>query len=344
MGVQISEIIPKREIELEFLTGKKIAIDAYNVLFQFLSIIRHRDTGDPLRDSKGRITSHLTGVFYRTIKLVENGIKPIFVIDGPPPDFKRKVLNERKETRKEAKEKWKEAVERGEKERIMTYAQSALEVTKDMVDEAAKLLNSMGIPSLQAPSEGEAQAALLVKKGDAYAIGSQDIDSIIFGSPKMVRNLSITGKRKIPNQQRWIEIKPELIELENVLSELGLTREQLVLLGMLVGTDYNAGGIKGIGPKTGLDLVKEKPTLEGILDEIEWNFDTDPEKIYNFFLKPPVKEEYEIEWGDPDEEKIMKIMVDEHDFSPERIERGVERLLDVKKSGTQFTLTEWVKK
>ena len=344
MGVQISEIIPKKEIELEFLTGKKIAIDAYNVLFQFLSIIRQRDTGEPLRDSKGRITSHLTGVFYRTIKLVENGIRPIFVVDGPPPDFKRKVLRKRKEDRKESWDKWKEAVRKGEKEKIMTYAQSALEVTKDMVDEAAKLLNAMGIPSLQAPSEGEAQAALLVKKGDAYAIGSQDIDSIIFGSPRMVRNLSITGRRKIPNQQKWIEIKPELIELENVLSELEITREQLILLGMLVGTDYNTGGIKGIGPKTGLDLVKEKPTLEGILEKIDWEFDTDPEKIYNFFLDPPVKEKYKIEWKEPNKGKIMKILVDEHDFSTDRIEKGVDRLLETKKSGTQFTLTEWVNK
>jgi flap endonuclease-1 len=344
MGVQISEIIPKKEIELEFLTGKKIAIDAYNVLFQFLSIIRQRDTGEPLRDSKGRITSHLTGVFYRTIKLVENGIKPIFVVDGPPPDFKRKVLRERREDRKESWDKWKEAVRKGEKEKIMTYAQSALEVTKDMVDEAAKLLNAMGIPSLQAPSEGEAQAALLVKKGDAYAIGSQDIDSIIFGSPRMVRNLSITGRRKIPNQQRWIEIKPELIELENVFSELEITREQLILLGMLVGTDYNAGGIKGIGPKTGLDLVKENPTLKEILKEIDWDFDTDPEKIYNFFLDPPVKEKYKIEWTDPNKERVMKILVDEHDFSADRIEKGVDRLLETKKSGTQFTLTEWTKK
>ncbi len=344
MGVQISGIIPKTEIELETLSGKKIAIDAYNTLFQFLSIIRHRDTGDPLRDSKGRITSHLSGVFYRTIRLVETGIKPIFVIDGPPPDFKRKTLKERKNARAEAKENWKEAVRRGEKEKIMTYAQSAFEVTVDMVNEAARVLDAMGIPSLHAPSEGEAQAALIVQKGDAYAIGSQDIDSILFGSPRMVRNLSITGKRKIPNQQRWVEIKPELIELDKVLSELELTKEQLILLGILVGTDYNPGGIEGIGPKTGLDLVKEKPSLKGILEGVEWKFDTGPEKIYEFFLNPPVKEEYEIEWKEPNKEKIMKILVDEHDFSEDRIEKGVDRLIDAKKSGTQFTLTEWVKK
>jgi len=344
MGVQISGLIPKIEIEIESLSGKKIAIDAYNILFQFLSIIRQRDTGEPLRDSKGRITSHLSGAFYRNIKLLENGIKPIFVIDGPPPSFKMKVLRERDKVRDEAKRKWKEAVEKGEKEKIMTYAQGALKVTKDMINDATELLDAMGIPCIQAPSEGEAQASLLVQNEDAYAVGSQDIDSIMFGTPKMIRNLSITGKRKIPRQQTWIEIKPELIKLEKVLSDLEITREQLIVLGILVGTDYNSGGIKGIGPKGALKLVKEKKNLENVLKEVEWEFEIDPQKIYDFFLNPPVKEGYKIEWKEPDKEKLMKIMVDEHDFSEERIEKGVNRLLDVKKSGTQSTLSGWVKK
>jgi len=344
MGVQISRIIPKTEIELRSLSGKKIAIDAYNILFQFLSIIRQRDTGEPLRDSKGRITSYLSGLFYRNIKFLENGIKPIFIIDGPPPDFKMKVLRERNRIRDEAKRKWKEAVEKGEKEKIITYAQGTSKVTIDMVAEARNLLESMGIPCVQAPSEGEAQACLLVKKGDAYAVGSQDIDSLLFGSAKMIRNLSVTGKRKLPRQQKWIEIKPELIELERVLSELGLTKEQLIIVGILVGTDYNPGGIKGIGPKSALKLVKEKRILENVLKDIEWKFDTDPQKIYEFFLNPPVKEDYNLEWKEPDKEKIMKIMVDEHDFLEERIKRGVNRLLETRRSGTQSTLSGWIGK
>ncbi|PIW41163.1 MAG: flap endonuclease-1 [Candidatus Aenigmarchaeota archaeon CG15_BIG_FIL_POST_REV_8_21_14_020_37_27] len=344
MGVQISRLAPKTEIDLETLSGKKIAVDAYNILFQFLSIIRQRDTGEPLRDSKGGITSHLSGVFYRNIKLLESGIKPIFVIDGEPPDFKMKVLRERQKIRDKNKIKWEEAVEKGEKEKIMTYAQGALKVTVDMVGEARKLLEAMGIPCIEAPSEGEAQASLLVRKGDAYAVGSQDIDSLLFASPKMVRNLSITGKRKLPHQQMWIEIKPELIELEKMLSELGINQEQLVVLGILVGTDYNPGGIKGIGPKGALKLVKEKQNLENVLKEIDWEFETDPRKIYDFFLNPPVKQDYEIEWNEPNKDEIMKIMVDEHEFSQERIEKGVERLLEIRKSGTQSTLSGWFKK
>ncbi len=344
MGVQISGIIPKTEIELEDLSGKKIAIDAYNIIFQFLSIIRQRDTGEPLRDSKGRITSHLSGIFYRTIRLVEAGIKPIFIFDGPPPDLKRRVVNGRKEARKEALKKWGEAVEKGRKEDIMVYAQASADVTDEMIDESKKLLDGMGIPWVQAPSEGEAQACVLVEKGDAYAVGSQDYDAVTFGSPRLVRNLSITGKRKLPRQEAWIEIKPELIILEKVLSELGITREQLVIVGMLTGTDYNPGGIKGVGAKTALKLIKEHKTLDKVLEQVEWKFDTDPNKIYDFFLNPPVSEKYEIEWKEPDQDKLFELMSEKHDFSRERIKKGIDRLIEARRSGVQAKLEDWFKK
>lgn len=342
MGVQISTLIPKTEINLETLSGKKIAIDAYNTLFQFLSIIRQKETGEPLRDSRGNITSHLSGVFYRNIRLIETGIKPIYVIDGKPPAFKMKILRQREKIREESKEKWQEALKKGEKEKIIRYAQGALKVTVDMVEEAKKLLEAMGIPCIQAPSEGEAQAAFMVKNGDSYAVGSQDIDSLLFGAPKMVRNISITGKRKIAQQQVWIEIKPEIIELEKVLTSLGITREKLIILGILVGTDYNPEGIKGIGPKTALEIVKNKETIKDVFEVIEWDFDVSPEEIYNFFLNPPIDENYKLKFNEPDKEKILKIMVDQHDFSQERVEKGIERLLNIRKSGSQSTLSGWL--
>lgn len=344
MGVQISGILPKIQIELEELSGKKIAIDAYNIIFQFLSIIRQRDTGEPLRDSKGRVTSHLSGLFYRSLRLLEAGVKLIFVFDGEPPEFKKKTIKKREERREESLKKWMKAVEEGKKEDIMVYAQAATKLTDDMIEESQKLLDAMGIPWIQAPSEGEAQASYLVKKGDAYAVGSQDVDSLLFGSPRLIRNLSITGKRKLPRQEKWIEIKPELIELERVLSELNLTREQLIIVGMLVGTDYNPEGIKRIGPKRAIELVKEKKTLNKVLESIEWVSEADPEKIYDFFLNSPISDEYEIEWKDPNKEGIFKLMVDEHDFSEERIQKAVDRLLEIRKSGTQVSLGEWFKK
>lgn len=344
MGVQISTIIPKTEIELGDLSGKKIAVDAYNTLFQFLSIIRQKDTGEPLRDSKGRITSHLSGLLYRTIKLLEAGIKPIYVYDGEPPEFKKKTIEERQVAREEARKKWEQAVKEGRKEDIMVYAQGALRLTTEMMEESKKVLDAMGIPWVQAKSEGEAQCAFMCKNGDVDYSGSQDYDALMFSSPRLVRNLSITGKRKLPRQEAYIDVKPEVIELDKILSELGITREQLIILGILIGTDYNPHGIKGIGPKTALKIIKENKNLDNILKQLEWTFDIDPYRIYDFFLNPPVSKKYEMEWREPDRDKIIELMSEEHDFSRERIETAASRLIQIKKQGTQSKLENWFKR
>jgi flap endonuclease-1 len=344
MGVQISGIIPKEEIEISSLVSKKVAIDAYNTLYQFLSIIRQRDTGEPLKDSKGRITSHLSGLFHRTVNFLEAGIKPIYVYDGKPPEFKKITIEGRAESRREARLKWEEAVRKGKKEDIMVYAQSALKLTDEMMEWSKNILDAMGVPWIQAPSEGEAQCAFLCNNGDADYSASQDYDALMFSSPKLVRNLSITGKRKLPRKQTYIEIKPEVIELEKVLSILGITKKQLIILGILVGTDYNPKGIKGVGPKTGLKLVKKHKTLDKVLEKVEWAFDVDAEEIFNFFLNPPILEKYELEWKEPDRDKIMELMVEEHDFSRVRVENAIKKLMEIKREGTQSRLENWFKK
>ena len=226
----------------------------------------------------------------------------------------------------------------------MVYAQGAVRITDEMMEESKKVLNAMGIPWIQAPSEGEAQCALICKNGDADYSGSQDYDALMFSSPRLIRNLSITGKRKLPRQEVYIDIKPEIMELDKVLSSLEITKEQLVILGILVGTDYNPQGIKGIGPKTALKIVKEYKTLDKVLEQVEWKFDVDAHKIYEFFLRPPVFDSYKIEWNEPDKDKLMKLMVEEHDFSQERIENTIDKLIEAKREGTQSRLGDWLKK
>jgi flap endonuclease-1 len=339
MGVNLKGIIPSKEIELRDLAGKKIAVDTYNNLYQYLSIIRDRITGEPLKDSKGRITSHLSGLFYRTANWIEIGIKPVFVFDGEPPKFKRETIEKREEAKEEAKLKWEEAVKKGEK--AITYAQAAAKLTDEMIEEAKKLLDYMGVPWVQAPSEGEIQCAYLCKRGFVWSTASQDFDSLLTGSPRLVRNLSITGKRKLPRKEAYIEIKPELIELENVLKMLGINQKQLIMIGILVGTDYNLGGVKGFGPKRALALVKEKKTFKKVFDKIEWNFDISAEDIFNFFLNPPVTNKFKLEWKKPDREKIIKFMVDEHDFSLERVEKVVSKLEKAFLEGRQASLKGW---
>jgi flap endonuclease-1 len=341
MGVNLKGIIPSREIELQSLAGKKIAFDAYNILYQFLSIIRDRLTGECLRDSKGRITSHLSGLFYRTANFIEAGIKPIFVFDGKPPEFKKKEIERREKIKEEAEEKWAEALEKGEE--AITYAQATARLTDEMIEDAKKLLDAMGIPWIVGKSEGEAQCSFLCKKGDADYSASQDYDSLLFGSPRLVRNLSITGRRKLPRKEVYVEVKPELINLEEVLKNLGISQEQLIIIGILTGTDYNPG-VKGVGPKTALKIVKEYKTLDKILANVKWEADVDAREIVDFFLNPPVEKKYKIEWKQPDKEKIIKLMVDEHDFSLERVEKVVEKLSKAFTTSQQATLAGWLKK
>lgn len=338
MGVNLSDLVSGKTIEIPDLNGRTIAIDAYNTLYQFLSIIRDRFTGEPLRDSKGRVTSHLSGLFYRTTKLIENGIDPVFVFDGEPPKFKKETSEKRTGIKKEAEEKLEEAREKGDVEAIRRYAQATSRLTDEIIEHSKKLLEYMGIPVVQAKSEGEAKAADMVNKGEVWASGSQDWDSLLFGAGRMVKNLTITGRRKVPRKEDYIEIKPEVIELENILSHLGVSRDQLIVIGILIGTDYNPGGVKGIGPKNALKLVKEHRTFDNILKHVEWRFDTPPEEIFEFFKNPPVGGS-EIERGRSDFKRLKEFMVD-FDFSEERIEKTIERLNKTKKSES---LQKWLK-
>lgn len=341
MGVKLRGIIPSKEIELVDLSGKRLAVDALNNLFQYVTIIRDRMTGEPLKDSKGRITSHLSGLLYRTTNWIEIGIRPVFVFDGPEiPEFKKRTIEEREKAKLKAKKKWKEALEKGEE--AITYAQAAAQLTDEMVEGAKKLLDYMGISWVDARTEGEMQCAYMCKKGDVWASASQDYDSVLVGSPRLVRNLSITGKRKLPRKEAYIEIKPEVIELEKILSSLGITQKQLVIIGLLVGTDYNPG-VKKVGPKTALKLVKEHKTLKKVLANVKWEAEVEAEEIYDFFLKPPVTEKYKIEWKEPNREKLIEFMVEEHDFSRERVEKVVDKLQQAFTAGRQVSLKGWFK-
>ena len=299
MGADIGELFEKEEVDLEYFSGRIVAVDALNTLYQFISIIRQPD-GTPLKDSQGRITSHLSGILYRVSNMVELGLKPVFVFDGEPPEFKRAEIEERAERRAEYEEKWKEALERGEVY-AKKYAQAAARVDDYVIQSSKELLEYMGIPVVQAPSEGEAQAAYMASKGDAEFAASQDYDSLLFGSPRLARNLAITGKRKLPGKNVYVDVKPEKIDLAYNLKRLGITREQLVDIALLVGTDYNEG-IKGVGVKKALKYIKTHgdifKTLKALKVEQEMI-----EEIREFFLNPPVTDDYRLSFGKPDEEK-----------------------------------------
>jgi len=341
MGVQLSGLAEPTKITFEQLDGKKIAVDALNTIYQFLSSIRQPD-GTPLMDSKGQVTSHLIGLFYRTTNMIEYGIKPAFVFDGKPPVLKGKTITERKQIRENAAEKWKAALAEGDIANAKKHAQASGKVTEDMLSDSKKLLSSLGLPCLTAPSEGEAQAAYMNRKGDVYASASQDHDSLLFGAPILIKNLTISGRRKMPGRQEYIEITPEQIELSSFLSNLGITQEQLILVGLLVGNDFEEG-VKGIGPKKALDLVKKYPTLDSLLrSEHAPKFEgLDFPEVYDIFAKPNVTDDYKLEFGAIQPEALKKLLCTEHDFSEERVNKVIERLEKRAKAGTQSKLERW---
>jgi flap endonuclease-1 len=340
MGVQLGDVAPKERVDLKQLRGRAVAIDALNFLYQFLSIIRQRD-GELLRDSKGRVTSHLSGLFYRTANFIEAGIRPIYVFDGKPPVLKLQTVEQRKRTREEAEAEWRKALEERRMEDARKFARRAGRVEERMVEQAKTLLDGMGVPWVQAPGEGEAQAARLIQRGDAWAVASQDFDSLLFGAPTLIRNLAITGRRKLPGKDVYVQVTPEVVKLDEVLGGLGIAREQLVDIGILIGTDYNEG-IKGIGPKKALELIKRHGSIEEILKtEVSEKFEVDPLEVKKIFLEPDITDDYEISWSDPDPEKIKRFLCDEHDFSETRVETGIGKLMEGKAKRDQVSLEKW---
>jgi flap endonuclease-1 len=343
MGVDLRDLISRRKVKLQDLSGQSIAIDGFNTLYQFLSIIRGLD-GRPLMDKSGKVTSHLSGLLYRTSNLVELGILPAFVFDGKPPVLKRVEIQRREEVRREARVRYKRALDEGRFAEARTYAQATSRLTDYMLGDSERLLSLMGIPWIQAPSEGEAQAAHMAIKGDVWAAGSQDYDAILFGAPMLVRNIAITGRRKLPRKNVYIEVEPEVVELKHVLEELGIDRRQLVVLGILVGTDYNPDGVPGVGPKTALSLIKKYSSLGEIRGRLkdDGSFPVDPEELVEVFLDPEVTDKYLLEWREPDVEGTVSFLCGERDFSEERVRKALEKMTGgLKETSKRSTLEKW---
>jgi len=339
VGLDLKPLTVREKTSLEHFSSKVVAVDAYNAIYQFLAIIRGPE-GLPLTDSKGKITSHISGLFYRNVNFLSLGIKPVYVFDGTPPSLKSAEIERRKQIKKDATIKFERALTEGKYEEAKKYAQQTSLLRDEMVEDSQHILRLFGIPFIQAPSEGEATAANLTITGQAYAAASQDFDSLLFGAKRLVRNFTNSGRRKLPNRNTTIEIEPEIIDLQKNLSELGITREQLVDIGILIGTDFNPSGFERIGPKTALKAIKEHDNLENIpqiqekLDEIDYK------QIRKIFLEPKVADVQEITFGQIDFKGLTSYLCAERNFSLDRIETSLNRLKKAfeKKS---HTLEQW---
>lgn len=337
MGLQIGDIVPRKEVSLEQLKGKVIAVDAFNALYQFLSSIRQQD-GTPLMDSKDRVTSHLSGLFYRNIALLEQGIKLVYVFDGEYHPLKKGTQEKRQEARDAMRDKYEDARDEGDIEAMSRYSRGFMSLNAEMIAESKELLQAMGVSVVQAPGEGEVQAAMLVREGEAYAVASQDYDSLICGA-RMIQNLTLSKKRKLSNGD-FVYIAPEMIEYDKALSELGLNGDQLICLAILVGTDFNQGGVKGIGPKKALTWVKEHKFPVQIFEAVHERFgeqDFDWKQIFEMFKKPRA-DSVKVKFPKLNEDTIIDILVKKHDFSEERVRKQLEKLHEIKKEQGQKKL------
>ena len=340
MGVQISEIIPRKEIELSDLKGKVIAIDAFNALYQFLTTIRQPD-GTPLMDKNGNITSHLSGLFYRNINLLQRGIKPVYVFDGTPPELKQFEIEKRKKAKQIAEQKYEKAKDEEDIKGMKKYGGRFVKITDEIVEQSQKLLEALGIPVIQAQGEGEAEAAILARTNKVWAVASQDYDTLLYGAPYLIQNLTLARRRKT-SSGLYVNVKPELIEFQRVITKLDIDKDQLICLAILVGTDYNPGGIWGLGQKRALEIVQKYKYPVEIFRQVQKKFEFifDWQEIFKQFHEYESLNVKDIEFKEVNEAKVKKILMS-YDFSEKRIDSGLQKLRAVTEAKKQKGLGDF---
>uniref|UniRef100_A0A1B6LSG2 Flap endonuclease 1 n=1 Tax=Graphocephala atropunctata TaxID=36148 RepID=A0A1B6LSG2_9HEMI len=336
----IADVSPNavKETDLKSYFGRKVAIDASMCLYQFLTAVRSE--GAQLTSSDGETTSHLMGTFYSNIRLLENGIKPIYVFDGKPPTLKSGELEKRAERREEAKKQLEQAESTGDVEAMDKFNRRLVKVNKQHVQECKELLKLMGIPYIEAPGEAEAQCAALVKAGKVYATATEDMDALSFGSSVLLRHITFSAARKIPIQE---------FHLDKVLAGLELNQTEFIDLGILLGCDY-CDSIKGIGPKRAMELIQKHRNLETILENLDQKkFTVADDWIYKeareLFVNPEVadSDKLEFKWVEPDEEGLVKYLCGDKQFNEERVRNGVKKLLKSRSNSTQGRLDSFFK-
>lgn len=353
MGIDLGDVVVKRPRLLADYSGKVLAMDAWNMLYQFLASIRQPD-GSPLTDANGHITSHLQGLLARSTALLEAGIKPVFVFDGKPHPLKLDTLTQRASRKEQAQVDYEAALEAGDLATARIKAQQTSRLTAPMVDEAKQLLAALGLPVVQAPGEGEALACVLAQRGLVDAVVSQDYDAVLFGAPVLVRNLGVGGRRKVPGKQVWMDTPPEEIRLDETLGHLGLRREQLVDAALLVGTDFHPG-IKGIGAKKAIALVAKHGSLEAVRAAVEAGTETsaagkaimqqqdaltDAEEIKRIFLVPDATDvgADDLRPSPVQVEAARRLLVDTHGFAWDRVQASLDRIQATRSKQAQTRL------
>ena len=327
LGVLLTPILKREQTSFKALYGKSFAVDASIELHQFLALIRKPD-GSLFTDPQGRVTSHLIGLLTRTSRLVTDyKLHPIFVFDGRPNPLKKATIEARRKVQQKAQTEYAQAIAAKDYSRAWSKVVMTGRVTGDVLADAKRLLSLMGIPWLEALEDGEAQASFMAAKGDVWAVGSKDYDCLLFGAPILARYLTLTGREYLPSKKTSRPLIPELVKLADNLEALGISREQLVDLALLVGTDFNQG-VMGIGPKKGLALVRKYGAAEKFPEEIRGGLPSDLDRVRSIFLQPRVLENYSLKSGRPDPDGVIEFLCEERAFTKDRVQKVVDRLVE----------------
>ncbi|VWU51849.1 flap endonuclease 1 [Hepatocystis sp. ex Piliocolobus tephrosceles] len=336
-----------KEIKIENLMGRVVAIDASMSLYQFIIAIRDSEQYGNLTNESGETTSHISGLMSRSIKLMENGLKPIYVFDGAPPELKGSELEKRGEKRQKAEELLQKAKEEGDLDAIKKQSGRTVRVTKKQNEEAKRLLTLMGIPVVEAPCEAESQCAFLTKYNLAHATATEDADALVFGTKILIRNLNAnatSGQNKNKNSTSKRGYILTEIKLEQVLKGLNLTMNEFIDFCILCGCDY-CDTIKGIGSKTAYNLIKEHKCIEKIIENIDKNKYQVPNNFRyvearDSFINPKVltKEEVKIDWNEPKIDELRHFLIKDYNFNEVRVTNYINRLLKARKATTQRRL------
>ncbi len=307
-----------RTIDKKYLKSKTVAVDASIWLYQFFVQIRHGS--QQLTDENGNVTSHLQGFLQRTVMLLSAGINPIFVFDGESPELKADVLKHRKELKEQAKKDYQEAVEADDEAGADMYSKRSIHITKEQIDEAKQLLIFLGMPVINAPGEAEAQCSELVRSGICYAVLSEDMDVLAFGSPRLIRGLTSADK-------------PVEIELVTVLKDLQFTYEMFIDMCILCGCDY-CPNIPGIGPKTALSLIKKYGSINNAFASVtKYNEDIPKDYLEKLpyirmaFTNPLVipSSQITITFKKPDRANVVGFLMSKG-FNEERVNNALDKL------------------
>ena len=324
---------------MDSMRGKVVGIDSFLLAFQFLTTIRDRSpTGDggPLRANNGKVVAHLMGFLSRATLMLSKGIKPVFIFDGKHPDLKKDEMDARREKRELAEIEWKAALEAGDYTKAQKMAQRCVRYSPEMVEESIELLGLLGIPAFRAKAEGEAQAAVMAANGQLDAVATQDWDALLYGAPIVIRNFTTDGSKRMGRV-----VRAQKINLQQILDDNQLTRDQLIDLGIMIGTDFHPG-IKGIGPKTGLKLIKQYHTIEAICAEKGKELPEHLDEIREIFRNHPVNEipQEELVQGSVDVEGLKKFLIEDRQFSQNRFDNAMKLLEEagLVRSGGQTSL------